>query len=275
MDPTLYIKEDDSDSEAKNYASIILYAKRLEDLPVISRVGDIIRIHWSNLKIYKGVKQFNTNIFYNSSWCLFSTCDDRDSKKEGQIWDDSEDEEDEDDVEMRKKQWYIPYKFSGKNFSFSKDEVDILDPLRAWSQYHFSENWVIPNYMFTYMSKLKERLGTPGKDQECWNDFDLLVKVMKVVQKDDHNFSVRIKDISKDTWNMTVSSLWYAMLWEGEIIWIRSASVDWSSDGKNIILPPHANILRFITCAKVVEDMAKQITEDSDKDRLLHDGEFP
>lgn len=51
--------------------------------------------------------------------------------------------------------------------------------------------------------------------------------------------------------------------------------MDKTSDGKNIILPPHANILRFITCAKVVEDMLKHITEDSDKDRLLHDGEFP
>jgi hypothetical protein len=62
--------------------------------------------------------------------------------------------------------------------------------------------------MFTYLSKLKEKLGSPGKEsEECRNDFDLLVKVMKVVQKDDHNFSVRIKDISKDTWNMTVSSL--------------------------------------------------------------------
>lgn len=56
MDPTLYIKEDDSDQEAKNFASIVLYAKRLEDLPVISRVGDIIRIHWANMKIYRGVK---------------------------------------------------------------------------------------------------------------------------------------------------------------------------------------------------------------------------
>lgn len=74
---------------------------------------------------------------------------------------------------------------------------------------------------------------------------------------------------------MTVSSLRYAMLWEGEIIWIRSASVDKTSEGKNIILPNHANILRFISCAKVVEDMSKQITEDSDKDWLLHDGEFP
>jgi hypothetical protein len=120
--------------------------------------------------------------------------------------------------------------------------------------------------MFTYLSKLKEKFASPGKDQEQRNDFDLLVKVMKVVQKDDHNFSVRIKDISKDTWNMTVSSLRYALLQEGEIIRIRSASVDRTSEGKNIILNNHANIMRFISCAKIVEDMSKQITEDSDKD---------
>lgn len=70
------------------------------------------------MKIYRGVKQFNTNIFYNSSWCLFSTLDERDSSKEGLIRDhNSEDDEDE-DSEVKQKQKYIPYKFSGKNFSF-------------------------------------------------------------------------------------------------------------------------------------------------------------
>ncbi len=132
-----------------------------------------------------------------------------------------------------------------------------MDGLRGWTKYHFSNNWVIPNYMFTYLSKLKERLGSPGKDEETWNDFDLLVKVMKVVQKDDHNYSVWIKDLSKDTWNMTVSSLWYPILKEDEIIRIRSASVDKSSDGKNIILPLHSNILKFINNALIVDDMRK------------------
>jgi len=43
MDPTLYLKEDDPDT--KNCASVIIYGKMSEDLPVITKIGDIIRIH--------------------------------------------------------------------------------------------------------------------------------------------------------------------------------------------------------------------------------------
>jgi hypothetical protein len=86
---------------------------------VVSRVGDIIRIHRSTLKNYRGIKQFNANIFYNSSWCLFNTSDDLDDhKKENYIHDNSDDQDDEYDAEMKKKQKYVPYKFSGKSFTF-------------------------------------------------------------------------------------------------------------------------------------------------------------
>ena len=75
--------------------------------------------------------------------------------------------------------------------------------------------------MFMYLSKIKEKLSTtPSKEgeNEPRNDFDLLVKVMKVVQKDESNFSVRIKDISKDSWNLTLNFLRYQILKEGDII---------------------------------------------------------
>lgn len=52
---------------------VIIYAKRFEDLPLVQRLGDIIRIHRANIRLYKDIKQFNVNVFYNSSWCLFST----------------------------------------------------------------------------------------------------------------------------------------------------------------------------------------------------------
>ena len=43
IDPTLYMKEDDPDS--KNCAVVMLYGKRNEELPVVTKVGDIIRVH--------------------------------------------------------------------------------------------------------------------------------------------------------------------------------------------------------------------------------------
>jgi hypothetical protein len=57
---------------------VVIYAKRFEDLPLIRRVGDVIRIHRANIRSYKDLKQFNVNVFYNSSWCLFSTIDSAD-----------------------------------------------------------------------------------------------------------------------------------------------------------------------------------------------------
>lgn len=45
---------------------------------------------------------------------------------------DSDVDEDMPDNDAGANQKYIPYKFSGKHFSFSKDEMDILDGLRGW-----------------------------------------------------------------------------------------------------------------------------------------------
>jgi hypothetical protein len=52
---------------------LVLYAKRFEDLPIIHRIGDIIRVHRATLRLYNHSRQFNASIFYNSSWALFTT----------------------------------------------------------------------------------------------------------------------------------------------------------------------------------------------------------
>ena len=52
---------------------MVIYAKRIEDLPIVKRIGDIVRIHRANVKLYKDIKQFNVNVFYNSSWCIFNS----------------------------------------------------------------------------------------------------------------------------------------------------------------------------------------------------------
>lgn len=207
--------------------SIVIYAKRMEDLPVISKIGDIIRVHRANLVTYKDQKQCNVNVFYNSSWCLFSN--EEDFKEETTIQEDKKKnkeeggEEDEMDDEELSKALYIPYKFSGKNFSFNKEEVDIISGIRSFSWALFSKDLVMPDVMSTHLNQVREISAER-------NDFDLLVKVLKVIQKDDHNYQVRVKDVSKEAWTMTVSSLRYPILKEGDIIRIRSASVDMEAD---------------------------------------------
>ena len=67
VDATLHHKGD----TAPLFATVIIYAKRQEDLPVVSNVGDIIRIHRASMKQFNDQKQFHVNVYYNSSWCLF------------------------------------------------------------------------------------------------------------------------------------------------------------------------------------------------------------
>jgi hypothetical protein len=37
------------------------YAKRFEDLPIINRIGEIIRLHRATLRLYKNQRQFNVS----------------------------------------------------------------------------------------------------------------------------------------------------------------------------------------------------------------------
>ena len=55
------------------FATVIVYAKRLEDCPIVRKIGDCIRCHRASVKEYKGQKQFHVNCQFNSSWCLFTT----------------------------------------------------------------------------------------------------------------------------------------------------------------------------------------------------------
>lgn len=52
--------------------TLVMFAKRFEDLPISQRIGDIIRVHRASCGTYKGNKQFTANVFFNSSWALFS-----------------------------------------------------------------------------------------------------------------------------------------------------------------------------------------------------------
>jgi hypothetical protein len=64
------------------HCTLVLFAKRFEDLPISQRIGDIIRVHRANCGVFKNVKQFSANIFFNSSWALFSPYNLKDKLKD-------------------------------------------------------------------------------------------------------------------------------------------------------------------------------------------------
>jgi len=97
-----------------------------------------------------------------------------------------------------------PYKYSGKNYSFDKlNDLPILEGVKRWSTDYFNHNSVVNKSNYTKLRDLRQ-LEDPKKE------FDLLVKVIKVFEKDEHTLELRIKDVSNEMWFMTVAKLKFA-----------------------------------------------------------------
>jgi hypothetical protein len=106
------------------------------------------------------------------------------------------------------------------------------------------------------------------------NDFDLLCKIVKIIDKDEYTNSIRIKDISGEVWQVSIKKSKYPHLRQGQIVRIRSAGVK-DGDLKELELRYHSNILSFINGAKLEERLMKDIS-DSDEmgNNISADEEF-
>ena len=151
VDPTYFLQDNDEEKDFAFYgcANVTIFARRREDLPVINRIGDVIRIHRANMKMYDGKKQFQVNVFYNSSWCLFSA--DLENPEEVNSKVKSKDSDDE--MVTSKKKQLMPYKYSGKSFSIDPDALEQLQDIREWSKKYFADNDVIPDSMYTKLNE--------------------------------------------------------------------------------------------------------------------------
>lgn len=86
-------------------------------------------------------------------------------------------------------QSYQPYKFSGKAFSFDQSyERRDITKVRTWAKEYLETNSVCHRYNYYLL-----------KDCKCFEEakeFDILVKILKLFQKDDNDFELTIKDLS-------------------------------------------------------------------------------
>lgn len=139
------------DSNVIEHCSLVFFAKRFEDLPISQRVGDIIRVHRANVGIFKGVKQFSSNIFFNSSWALFSPYSFKDRSKDDQT---NAEENKTEEVTSTKKSTsdpreFIPFSYYGKAISFEKSEQKIISSYRDWISKNFPKKSVLSNRFIT------------------------------------------------------------------------------------------------------------------------------
>jgi len=161
IDPTL------NEKTKNNFAQVIIYAKRFEDLPIIHRLGDVIRIHRANLRIYNNTRQFNVNVYFKSSWALYST--DKLTPLGGAASDG-------------------PYAYSGNRYTSEKQDGAILATLKKWSSGFFAQH----------------SIGELGKNTALKNaskangDFDVCAKILQVFELDEYTNELKLRDASGD-----------------------------------------------------------------------------
>jgi len=76
-------------------------------------------------------------------------------------------------------------------------------------------------------------------------EIDILVKILKIFEKDEHDLELRIKDTSNEMWFIVIPKMKFGTLREGEIVRIRSVEVNITSKRNVISCRPMTNILRF------------------------------
>lgn len=229
VDPSLNMKKEKGTGDSSDYATVILYAHRFEDLPIVTRLGDIIRVHRATLRLHNHQRQFNASVFYNSSWALFSAESNENT----------------------------PTAYSGKNYSFEKSEAAILSNLRKWSNSYFSSYNVITSDMFVPLNKVQNEKA----------DFDVLAKITHIHEMDEYTNELRLRDQSGATWHSLALKLKFPHLRAGDVVRVRSATVDETSTKKVLQLSHYSNIMTFIGASKLAKELKSKVHDEKTPDK--------
>lgn len=222
----------DASLNGKEFASVVIYAKRFENLPIVHRLGDIIRLHRASLRMYKGHRQFNVSTHWNGSWALFST----DSKTATGVTQSDN----------------APAAFSGNRSTFEKHEQALLANYRKFASSYFEKNDAVPAERLRALNKVK---GSTG-------DFDVNAKITNVHEMDEYTNELRLRDNTGSTYHTVALKLKFPHLAVGQAVRIRSATWDETSTSKNVLALSHySNITTFISSSKVGKSFAK-VTDD-------------
>jgi len=226
IDPTLNSKN------KQDFAQVIIYAKRFEDLPIVHRLGDIIRVHRANLRPYNGIRQFNVNVYFKSSWALYST--DRLSPLGLAQSGDQ------------------PYAFSSKKSTQEKQDSAILQTLKRWATGFFSQTNVGDHKVLP----LKSAKNANG-------DFDVVAKILQIFELDEYTNELKLRDTSGEVFYTLALKLKFPHLRQGAVVRIRSASFDETSLNKKVLVLQHySNIMTFLSSSKLASTLSK-VTNDN------------
>jgi len=182
------------------------------------------------MRIYKISRHFNVNIFYKSSWALYST--DKTSPLGQTISADA------------------PYAFSGRRSTLEKQDLAIQQTLRKWANTLFSSS----NVGGDNTTDLK-------KASKSNSDFDVVAKVLQVFELDEYTNELKLRDNSGETFFTLALKLKFPHVRTGSVVRIRSATFDETSSKKVLVLQHYSNILTFINSSKLAASLSK-VTDD-------------
>nr|Q06184.1 RecName: Full=Telomere-binding protein 51 kDa subunit [Moneuplotes crassus]AAA29127.1 51 kDa telomere-binding protein [Moneuplotes crassus] len=223
-----------------NTVNVVFFSQNFEDLPIIQRVGDIVRVHRARLQHYNDAKQLNVNMYYRSSWCLFIG-NDKEAPLEPKV-------ENEDGTNNYFS--YTPYNFSGKSFTQEGHETKILKDLKKWSKDYFSNNDVVEQVK-------KADIETAMKNK---TDFDLLAKVTEISDNDQYTNTVSLNDSTGQTWTGHLFKRKFPHLVKGDVLRIKSVS---AKEDNSLIFSSHSNILKFFSFSSIHKKLKSSISSDT------------
>ena len=219
VDPSWNVSEKND-----QFAIVAIQARRFEDLPIIQRVGDILRIHRADYNLKEEQIYFKLNMSYSSSWALFSADDEvapEVIKQDGEEFNSLN-----------------AYAFSGKQYTFEAQDHKMLRSIRQWNKGYMSKNIVI------IIPEMYSSLDEADKEE---GDFNVVAKVTQIIHRDQYTSDIRLKDVSKATWFLTVLKRKFPRLQENIIIKIRSVNIDKETERERWLeLAPHSNIMTFV-----------------------------
>lgn len=230
-------------SKGGDYASVVMYAKRFEDLPIVLRLGDVIRLHRATLRMWANHRQFNVSMHWNGSWALFST------EKTPVVGSATGD--------------FNPVSHSGNKPTIEKQDSTLLTTLRKWASSYFSSNDVLTKDMMVPLKNAKSQKS----------DFDVVAKIVGVHEMDAYTNELKLRDASGSTWYTLALRLKFPHLKAGQAVRVRSATWDETSANKQVLALSHySNIMTFVSGSRLAGNVAK-VQDDvaADKAELAKD----
>ena len=182
------------------------------------------------MRIYQNKRQFNVNMFYQSSYALFST--DKTSPLGQSCSSDA------------------PYAFSGKKSTLERQDVAILSTLRKWA-----------NNLFSSSNVGADRAVELKKASKQSGDFDVVAKVLQVFELDEYTNELKLRDGSGETFYTLALKLKFPHVRQGSVVRIRSATYDETSAKKVLVLQHYSNIMTFINSSKTAAGVSKVADE--------------